>query len=65
MSEEKARRPSWAKLDEQDKRDRTRLRRQMQRELLALLTNTDGIQRLRAISDDDWARAAQESDSAP
>ena len=60
----KARRPSWKELDAKDKRDRARLRRQMLEELIGLLTNTDGIARLRSISDEEWAAVAEGDDAA-
>ncbi len=47
-----------------DERERNRTMRQTQRELKALLTNMEGLKRLRAISDKEWAEAVAEDAGA-
>jgi hypothetical protein len=46
-----------SKQDEKDKKEREKLDREARRAIGAMLRNPDGITRLRAISDEEWAAA--------
>jgi len=50
--------------DRRDERERARTYRLSLAEIRELLSNTAGLSRLRAISDEDWARAAAEDEVA-
>jgi len=56
--------PTLAEQRKQDEKDRKRTARATRKEVLALLSNVEGIRRLRAISDEEWAGAVAEGDSA-
>ena len=56
--------PTLAELREQDEKDREAAARQTERELRALLANIEGLKRLRAITDEEWAAAEAEDTSA-
>ena len=49
----------WAELDEKDDRRRRLMNRRFRKENRALLINTDGLRRLRDISDEEWQEAVE------
>ena len=49
----------WAELDEKDGRRRRLMNRRFRKENRALLINTDGLRRLRDISDEEWQEAVE------
>ena len=59
--------PTIAEMDElheQAARARRRMLRATEKRLTAALTNTAGPERLRAVSDEEWAEAQAESDAS-
>lgn len=51
------RKQELARLDRSDTRRRAKLLRQTSADVLAAISNPDGLDRLRAISDEEWAEA--------
>ena len=49
----------WDELDEKDDRRRRLMNRRFRKENRALLLNTDGLRRLRDISDEEWQEAVE------
>jgi hypothetical protein len=47
----------WQDLNEQDDKQRRRSLRQSIKDILNVITNADGLRRLRAITDDEWQAA--------
>lgn len=56
--------PTLAEQRKQDERDRNRTARLTRKEMLAMLSNVEGLRRLRNISDEEWAAAVAEGESA-
>lgn len=49
----------WDEQDEKDDRRRRLMNRRFRKENRALLLNTDGLRRLRDISDEEWQEAVE------
>lgn len=49
----------WDEQDEKDDRRRRLMNRRFRKENRALLINTDGLRRLRDISDEEWQEAVE------
>jgi|GEM_PF-3067635 len=52
--------PTLVEQRKQDEKDRKGTARETKKEVLALLSNVEGLRRLRAISDEEWAAAVAE-----
>ena len=57
MDNKETRKQELARLDRSDRRRRARLLRQTTADVLAAIANPDGLERLRGISDEEWAAA--------
>lgn len=52
-----ARERELARLDREDAKERAKSLRLTQAEVLAVISNPDGLERLKAITDEEWAAA--------
>jgi hypothetical protein len=57
MDSKETRKQELERLDRSDQRRRTKLLRQTIADVLVAIGNPDGLERLRAISDEEWAEA--------